>query len=134
MLYGYAFGNAYIYGDTGAELRAGFNLPGRRLTYINPTAAFPRPVSYLFIRPGARIWAHNIMLGSMFRGGPSRDMIPVVAEVQYGGVLAIGSFKELRHVFDISLMLSYTYRTDEYTTQDTTTSFGSVGIHVGSAF
>jgi hypothetical protein len=121
-------GNVAIFGNLGATLRVGCNLPQDfGIPIIDSPASFnggttPRvpPFGfYLFGGVDGRYVAHNLFLdGNSFRGGPSVERMPWVADLICGGAIQI-----TRHI-----ELSYTRvtRTLEFAGQKNADIFGSI--------
>jgi len=121
-------GNIMIFQNLGGTLRVGVNLPddfglqlidspsslGGEITSNSPPFSF-----YLFGEADGRAVEHNLFLdGNSFRGGPSVERIPWVADLISGGAVRI-----FRH-----LELSYTrvVRTHEFVGQHEPDLFGSL--------
>jgi hypothetical protein len=121
-------GNVEIFGNLGATLRVGCNLPDDFGVQIIDSPAsvnggmtphMPWFGFYLFGGVDGRAVAHNLFLdGNSFRGGPSVERIPWVADLSCGGAIQI-----LRHI-----ELSYTrvIRTAEFVGQHEPDVFGSL--------
>lgn len=123
-------GNIEISGNIGGTLRAGVNLPddfGAPLidSPASPSGGItsaPQPFSfYIFGGGEERVVGQNLFLdGSTFRGGPSVERIPWVADLSYGAAM-----RPFRHV-----ELSYTHvvRTLEFVGQRHDDIFGSFEV------
>ena len=119
-VYGGALGTAFIYGEAGLMLRAGWNLPkDYKSGVIIPTAVRESPWSaYVFADLSEKLMLHNVMLGgSFFQDGPKQDLRPFVADGVVGASVGYGGF-ELAYVLD--------YRSREFYGQDDIEHFGSV--------
>ena len=121
-------GNIQISGNMGATARLGVNLPddfgmqiidspasaGGGVTSTSPPFSF-----YAFCGADGRAVGHNLFLdGSTFRGGPSVERIPWVADLSWGVAMRL-----FRHV-----ELGYTrvLRTHEFVGQHNSDVFGSL--------
>jgi lipid A 3-O-deacylase len=121
-------GNIAILGNAGATLRLGWNLPddfgvqvidspvslGGGITPSSPPFSF-----YAFGGADGRAVGHNLFLdGNTFRGGPSVDRVPWVADLSFGVAMRL-----CRH-----FELAYTRieRTREYVGQHNNDVFGSI--------
>ncbi len=134
---GIAAGNISTYGNTGFEIRFGYNLPrdfGTSL--IRPagnilapvSAADPRLNSYQnfgivwFAQAEGRAVAYNVLLdGNTFEDSHSVDKEHFVADFSAGISLIYKAFK---------LTYSHVYRTEEFTEQDGGQVFGSIAFSV----
>jgi lipid A 3-O-deacylase len=134
--YGAAVGTAYVYGEGGALVRAGYNMPTHRLSIITPTSIFGwRPVGYVFGRAAGRYVAHNISIdGSWFQDGPSQDLEPIVTDLQAGVCVGAESFKYQDQRYNILLSYAATRRSDEFEGQNRATDFGTIHLAVGYDF
>ncbi|WP_298916950.1 lipid A deacylase LpxR family protein [uncultured Algimonas sp.] len=125
--YGGALGNVFIHANAGATLRIGQGLqndsgPPRIQPAIQSAGMFGERRQSWFVFAGieGRAVARNIFLdGNTFRDSTSVDSEPLIADLQVGAVFQRGSWK-----------ISYThiFRTDEFETQDESTSFGAIGL------
>ena len=121
-------GNIEVFANLGGACRVGYNLPEDFGVQINDSPASvnggitprsPLFAGYLFGAVDGRYVAHNLFLdGNSFRGGPSVDRNPWVADLDFGAAVRL-----FRHV-----EVSYTrvLRTQEFAGQDHTDVFGSI--------
>ena len=134
-LYGAALGTAFIYGDAGLLVRAGWNMPRQELSTISPTTINLHPIAYVFGRTLVRGWLHNVLLsGSFFQDGPSQDLEPFVVDYQVGVAVGLQSFKYNNSVYNILLTYAQTRRTEEFEGQPQETDFGTIMLSIGSEF
>lgn len=132
---GLALGTAVVYGEGGALLRAGWNMPAHRITFINPSAFRLDPTVYVFGRAQGRYYLHNIMLsGSLFQSGPEVDMTPFVTDYQFGTTLGVRNLPVMGSDWDLMATLAYTQRSEEYELQDGVSEFGTVILTFGTGF
>ena len=125
---GVDLGNIQISGNMGGTARLGVNLPDDFGVQIIDSAASadggitsrsPLFTLYAFGGADGRAVGHNLFLdGSTFRGGPSVERIPWVADLSWG--VALGLFRHLE--------VSYTrvVRTREFVRQHDPDVFGSL--------
>jgi hypothetical protein len=121
-------GNIEIFANLGATLRVGYNLPQDFGVPINDspvsvnggTTPYAAPFGfYVFGGVDGRAVAHNLFLdGNSFRGGPSVERIPCVADLSCGGAIQIA-----RH-FEVSY--TRVVRTHEFVGQQGADIFGSL--------
>lgn len=132
---GWALGTAVVYGEGGALVRAGWNMPAHRITFINPSALRLEPTAYVFGRAQGRYYLHNIMLsGSLFQSGPEVDMTPFVTDYQIGTTFGAKNLKFDGSSWDAMVTLGYTQRSEEYDLQDGTSQFGTIILTLGTGF
>ena len=121
-------GNVYTYAATGIMYRFGTHL-NSDLAPPNIRPGFPglslfRPTKqnswYFFAGIEGRAVVRNIFLdGNLFKNSHRVDKNPFVADLQYGFVYQIASFR-----FSVSNM----YRTKEFKTQKDETNFGAINF------
>ena len=134
--YGGALGTAYVYGEGGGLVRAGYNMPTHRLSIITPTSVMGwRPVCYMYGRVAGRYVLHNISInGSLFQDGPSQDLEPFVTDIQGGICVGLESFKYENATYNILFSYAATRRSDEFRGQNNATDFGTFNLAVGYDF
>lgn len=134
---GGALGNVWIYGNAGAEVRLGWNLPGDFGTsYIRPggntnaptTVDDPRLRSeaayggYLFAALTGRIVGRDIFLdGNTFADSHSIDKETFVGDLIVGGSVIFHQFK---------LSYAQVFRTREFEGQNDKHNFGSISLSI----
>lgn len=130
---GGSLGTAFINGELGASLRAGWNLPADSWSgIIKPTRVTNRYSIFGVAEQYGRVVAHNLMLGgSLFQDGPSRDLEPLVFDSVLGG-----SFIARSLFWGLDMGISYrrVWRTDEFEHQQGNTDFGSVTVSFTESF
>jgi len=134
-LYGGALGTAFIYGELGLVLRAGWNLPkDYKSGVIVPTVVKANLISaYVFAGVSEKLMLHNVMLGgSFFQDGPKQDMKPFVADGMVGASLGMGRIFGTMTDFDVSYILDY--RSREFYDQEDLEHFGSITISFMRSF
>ena len=129
-------GNIMIFGDLGATVRVGVNLPDdfgiqiidSPVSLTGGATPHSPPFSlYAFGSVDGRAVGHNLFLdGNTFRGGPSVERDPWVADLDAGVALGLSRHFEL----------SYTYvlRTHEFVGQEKSDVFGSLTAKAMFAF
>ncbi len=133
---GAALGNVYIYGNAGAELRYGWNIPtdfGTSLirpggdTHAPSDSSDPRYQTdrsrfsaYLFAAVSGRVVGRDIFLdGNSFSDSHSVDKKNLVGDALIGVSLLSGSFK---------LSYAQVYRSKEFRQQRDASNFGSISL------
>jgi hypothetical protein len=121
-----ALGNVYIYGEAGAMVRAGFNLPSEYV--VSPLESFsthpsynpPKWSMYGFAGADAQVVGRNMFLdGNTFSASHSVNKETWVADVRVGGSLRYGAFEAV---------VSLVRRTKEFELQQGDEKFASVTL------
>lgn len=127
---GGALGNVMTYGNLGATLRVGYNMPNdygppRIEPSLPGTGYFERQEEfgwYLFAGLDGRAVARNIFLdGNTFRDSRSVDKNIFVGDVQVGIAFALGSTR---------IAYTHVFRTPEFDGQKNADKFGALGVSV----
>jgi len=127
---GAALGNVLTYGNAGATMRYGKQLPKDygppRIQPGLPGSGDFSPASdfgwYLFVGVEGRVVARNIFLdGNTFHDSRSVDKDPFVGDLQFGVVL---------DWHDIRLSYTHIMRTREFKTQENSDDFGAFTVSV----
>ena len=132
---GGALGNVFVYGNAGAEVRTGWNLPGDFGTsYIRPGGNTNAPTAsddprlradltygaYVFAAVTGRLVGHDIFLdGNTFTDSHSVDKETLVGDLIVGGSIVVHRFK---------LSYAQVFRTREFEGQRDKHNFGSVSL------
>ncbi len=119
-----ALGNVDIHLGADMRLRFGYNLeadfgvPKVNMSY-NASAPHSNDFSvYIFGGAGGRIVGRNIFLsGNTFSGGTGLRVNPFIYDFEFGAAILFKGFR---------ISYIYTYKSKEFTTQDTGTNVGSI--------
>lgn len=126
--YGYSVGNAFVYGDGGFLLRAGWCIPKDcQATIIAPTLTWNKYSLYVFAGANGKLMFQNITLGgSLFQDGPAHDLKPLVLDINAGTSLVMKSI--FGGETDFGLMYTLSQRSNEFDNQKSPQSFGSITL------
>ena len=128
-LYGGSLGTAFVDGDLGALLRAGWRIPSDySMGLINPTNFRKNDFSiYMFTETAGHLVIHNATLGgSLWQDGPERELEPLVYDLRAG--IALGLDKAFGTQHSIRVSYSSVWRSKEFEQQDGGVDFGSILI------
>jgi len=129
---GAGVGNIYTYGETGVIARFGLHPPAHSSSTVS-ISNLHRLSLYMFTRTGVKYVLYNHFIsGSLFNGGPERDQVPVVADLQAG--LAARLRNAFNSRVDLGFKWAATCRTLEYKQQDNLNVFGTLQISIGTDF
>ena len=127
--YGYSAGNAFVYGDAGYTLRAGWGIPEDcKAGVLEPTLTRSGKYScYMFAGANGKLVLHNILLGgSLLQDGPHQDLKPFVLDLSAGMSLAVRRIFGGRTDFGLSYIL--VQRSKEFEEQGEPQRFGSITL------
>ena len=128
---GGSFGTAFINGEVGTSLRAGWNLPPYWSGIIKPTV-LKRYSFFALAEQAGRVVGHNVTLGgSLFQSGPSRDLEPFVSDSVLGCGFVVGN---IYNGTDLGLMYRRLWRSDEFEGQKKSSDSGSVTFSLLKSF